>query len=103
MLVQPCGVYVSTADLRNAVSGASSVSNVSEETVSKLLSLMEQSWKGQDTVDVMLMAERFWSWQYEMTSEGNDPIKKFEFEVIMSRIQDEKLVPTVARRSDPKH
>ena len=100
MSAQPCGVYVSVADLKNAVSGTQDTTN---QVTAKILGLMEQHWSGQDTVDVILMAECFWRWRYEITNGGNDQIKDFIFDAVMMRIKDEHLVPTVARKSDTKH
>lgn len=100
MPARPCGVYVSVADLRNAVSGAI---DTPSEVIDKILTLMDQHWVGQDTVDVMIMAERFWLWRHEITDGGKDQVKDFIFDAVMMRIKDDKLVPTVGRRGDAKN
>ena len=97
---RPCGVYVSVADLKSAVSGTQGAST---KTKNRILGLMNQHWDKQDTVDVMLMAECFWQWQHEMTKSGVDTLMSFEFNAIMNRIKNDKLVPTVGRKNDSKN
>lgn len=96
---RPCGIYVSVADLKNAVSGTQ---GASRETIDEILKLMDTQWKEGAAVDVMHMAECFWQWQSELTKNYTDVLKTFEFGAIMERIKDDKIVPTIGKRSDSK-
>lgn len=64
--------------------------------INSILNEMNQQWHDQEIVDVMIMAECFWRWQYEATDEYNDPVKSLEFKAVMDRVKDDKIVPTVA-------
>ena len=92
MSARPCGVYVLVADLKNTVSNTP---DIPKEFVDSILALLEKRWGNESVVDVILMAEQFWLWQYEITDEGKDRIKSFQFEAIMMRIKNDKLLPTV--------
>ena len=100
MGAKPCGVYVSVVDLKKTVSDTQ---GVSPEIINNLMKLMGQHWDKQDTVDVIIMAECFWNWQYDMTKGGTDVLMKFEFEAIMNLIKNDQLVPTVGRKNDLKN
>ncbi len=93
-------MYVSVADLKNAVS---STLDTPDETIDKILELMNQHWSGQDTIDVMMMAECLWRWRYEITDGYNDKEKDFVFDAAMMRIKDKNLVPTIGMRNDAKN
>src|SRR3989338_369427 len=93
MSAKPIGVYVRVSDIRKAVSDAP---DVSQKIKDLIINLMDQSCGKEELVDVILMAECLWRWQYDLTRGCANPIRSAEFKIIMDRVKNSKIVPTVA-------
>lgn len=94
MSAQPCGIYISLADLKTTVRNTP---NISQKTIKETIHFIERTWGAQETLDVMLMAEGLWMLSQELRS---DPAG---WDAIMERIKDPNLVPTIGRGNDTKN